>query len=94
MLSHLIAPKYEALSKKYTDVTFVKCDVDVANDVAQKYEITAMPTFVLLKGKDEFKRIRGANPPALEQAIDSLSKEIGSHAGSTFPGQGQTLGSS
>jgi len=82
------------LSKKYTDITFVKCDVDVATDVAQKFEITAMPTFVLLKGKEEFNRVRGANPPALEQAIDSLSKEIGSNVGSAFPGQGQTLGSS
>ena len=39
---HAIAPVYEALSKQYTNVNFLKCDVDAARDVAQEYGISAM----------------------------------------------------
>jgi len=39
---HMIAPAFEALSKKYTNVNFLKCDVDAARDVAARYSISAM----------------------------------------------------
>lgn len=39
---HAIAPVYEALAKQYTSVNFFKCDVDDAQDVAQKYAVSAM----------------------------------------------------
>jgi len=38
----MIAPAFEALSKKYTNVNFLKCDVDAAHDVAARYSISAM----------------------------------------------------
>ena len=59
----MIAPKYEALSKQYTNVNFLKCDVDAVQEIAQQYSVTAMPTFVFLKGAAEVDRIRGANKP-------------------------------
>ena len=33
---------YEAFSKQYPTVNFLKCDVDAANAVAAKYKVTAM----------------------------------------------------
>lgn len=39
---HMIAPAYEALSKQYTNVNFLKCDVDAARDVAGRYAVSAM----------------------------------------------------
>lgn len=39
---HAIAPTFEALSKKYTNVNFLKCDVDAARDVASQYSVSAM----------------------------------------------------
>ncbi|GAB1524164.1 mitochondrial thioredoxin [Rhizoctonia solani] len=32
---HAIAPKFESLAKEYTNVTFLKCDVDAASEVAK-----------------------------------------------------------
>ena len=49
----MIAPKLEAMSKTYTDVIFLKVDVDEAEDVAQKYDISAMPTFKFFKHEKE-----------------------------------------
>ncbi|KAI1793179.1 thioredoxin-like protein [Ganoderma leucocontextum] len=87
---HAIAPTYEALAKQYPDVNFLKCDVDQAKDVAGRYRVTAMPTFVFLKGTSEVDRIRGANKPALEDALRRHSSGGASGSGA-FPGRGQTL---
>ncbi|KAH9858351.1 thioredoxin-like protein [Lenzites betulinus] len=86
---HMIAPTYEALAKQYPTANFLKCDVDQAKDVAGRYRITAMPTFIFLKGTSEVERVRGANKPALEAAVRRHSS--GSSPG-TFSGKGQTLG--
>ena len=42
----MIAPVYEKMSKKYTDVDFVKVDVDENEETAEKCEVEAMPTFI------------------------------------------------
>ena len=39
---HAIAPTFEALSKQYKNVNFLKCDVDAAPDVAMKFSVSAM----------------------------------------------------
>ncbi|EIW87004.1 thioredoxin-domain-containing protein [Coniophora puteana RWD-64-598 SS2] len=88
---HAIAPTYEQLAKQYTNVNFLKCDVDAAKDVAQSYQVTAMPTFVFLKGNSELERVRGANRAALESAVQRYSS--GSSSTAAFVGKGQTLGS-
>jgi thiol-disulfide isomerase/thioredoxin len=38
----MIAPTFEALAKQYTNVNFLKCDVDAAKDVATSYRVSAM----------------------------------------------------
>ncbi|KAN0124866.1 thioredoxin domain containing protein [Russula decolorans] len=88
---HGIAPAYEALAKQYTNVNFLKCDVDAAQEVAGRYSISAMPTFVFLKGQTKVEQVRGANKAALENAVRRHSSESTSAA---FSGRGQSLGGS
>ena len=45
----MVKPHYIKFSKSYTDVVFLSVDVDAVPDVAEKYEVSAMPTFKLLK---------------------------------------------
>ncbi|KAL6304801.1 thioredoxin-like protein [Sparassis latifolia] len=86
---HVIAPVFEALSKQFTNVNFLKCDVDAARDVASMYSIRAMPTFIFLKGSTKVDQVQGANKSGLEGALRRHSS--GSPTG-TFTGKGQTLG--
>lgn len=65
----VIAPKVVELSKKYTDARFYKFDVDELTDLAQELEVKAMPTFILLKDGEKVDTVVGANPRALESAI-------------------------
>ncbi len=70
-----IAPMYQDLSEKFPFITFLKCDVDEADDVSTKYGVESLPTFVLLHNGKEVKRIEGANLSALVDAIMALEKE-------------------
>ena len=41
-----IAPTYQELSNLYSHAVFLKVNVDELDEVAQKYGVTAMPTFM------------------------------------------------
>ncbi|KAF5368334.1 hypothetical protein D9758_002223 [Tetrapyrgos nigripes] len=86
---HAIAPTFESLSQQYKNVNFLKCDVDAAKDVAGLYKVTAMPTFVFLKGETKIDQVRGANKAALQAALE---KHAVSSSSSVFTGKGRTLG--
>ncbi|KAH9947095.1 thioredoxin-domain-containing protein [Amylocystis lapponica] len=88
---HAIAPTFEALSKQYTNVNFLKCDVDAAKDVASTYRVSAMPTFIFLKGSTKVDQVRGANKAALE---DALRRHSSGSSSAAFTGKGQTLSGS
>ncbi|KAF9486440.1 thioredoxin-domain-containing protein [Pholiota conissans] len=88
---HAIAPTFEALSRQYKNVNFLKCDVDAAADVAQKYSVSAMPTFVFLRGSTKIDQVRGADRSALESTLRRHASQSSDSAGA-FSGRGQTLG--
>ncbi|KAK4187129.1 thioredoxin-like protein [Podospora australis] len=50
-----IAPLYAKLSKSYSvpgQLAFAKVDVDASSEIAQKYGVTAMPSFVFIVDGD------------------------------------------
>mmetsp|Transcript_8187 Transcript_8187/g.11804 ORF Transcript_8187/g.11804 Transcript_8187/m.11804 type:complete len:209 (+) Transcript_8187:145-771(+) len=64
-----ISPVYHKLASKY-NATFVEVDVDEMDEVAASMNVAMMPTFVILKGKQELATVRGANERNLESAIE------------------------
>lgn len=66
-----VAPKIGALSEKYQNVRFLQVDIDSAKATAMEYQITSMPTFILMRDGREDKRIIGANVWELEQWLQS-----------------------
>ncbi|KAJ1434197.1 thioredoxin-like protein [Ochromonadaceae sp. CCMP2298] len=67
-----IAPAYQSLSEQFTDVVFLKVDVDVAQGVAARYEVMSMPTFLFLKGGKVVGRFSGASVQKLVETIEEL----------------------
>ncbi|KAL3511182.1 hypothetical protein ACH5RR_030583 [Cinchona calisaya] len=65
-----IEPAINDLANKYTDVEFVKIDVDELNDVAEEFGVEAMPTFILLKKGNAIDKIVGAKKEELEKKIE------------------------
>ncbi|CAA7055350.1 unnamed protein product [Microthlaspi erraticum] len=68
----MIEPAFIAMAEKFTDVEFVKLDVDELPDVAKEFNVTGMPTFVLVKRGKEVDRIVGARKDELEKKISKL----------------------
>ncbi|KAJ4828399.1 hypothetical protein Tsubulata_027351 [Turnera subulata] len=62
-------PVIQNLASKYTDVQFVKLDVDELPEVAQEYMVQGMPTFVLVKRGKEVDRVMGADQNDLERKV-------------------------
>jgi thioredoxin 1 len=67
----VIAPQVVKFSEKYPSARFYKLDVDEAADVAGDLGIRAMPTFILFKNGTKVAEVVGANPKALETAIQN-----------------------
>ncbi|KDP45467.1 hypothetical protein JCGZ_09716 [Jatropha curcas] len=66
----LMEPEVKGMAVKFTDVQFVKIDVDELSDVAQEFGVQAMPTFVLVKKGKEVDRIVGARKDELQRKIE------------------------
>ena len=76
-----IAPIYEQLSAQLSrpgTLAFTKVNVDSQKQIAQTYNITAMPTFMIFKSGRESKRIKGADIKALDAAVKQLAQEASS----------------
>jgi thioredoxin 1 len=65
-----IAPKFEELSKVYSNVTFLKVDVDESQELAEFFNIRAMPTFVFLRNGTVVKTIEGADLKAIGAMLE------------------------
>jgi len=64
----------DELAKQHKDVLFVKIEADNSPDISEKYEVEAVPTFILLQNGSTVGRINGANAAELTQKIYSFSK--------------------
>ena len=66
-----IAPSIETLSKKYTNVKFLKVDVDDEHNLAEQYKVKAMPTFLFFN-KGHYTSVVGADLSKIEYAVKML----------------------
>jgi thioredoxin 1 len=65
----MIAPVYDEMSSEFADAIFVKIDVDEVPDLAERFKVQAMPTFLFMKGTNEVERFSGASEQKLRQTI-------------------------
>ena len=69
-----IAPVYKQLSEDFSSqAQFIKVDVDENPEAAAKYGVSAMPTFVFVKGGEVVDRLMGANAARLQELIAEWS---------------------
>lgn len=62
--------QFKELSENFPDVVFLKVDVDENPDTAAKFSVSAMPTFIFIKGGEVVDRLMGANPARLQELIN------------------------
>ena len=69
----MTGPVVEALSKVYTDVQFVKVNVDNNPEIASMYGIMSIPTLIGFKDGKEVNKTLGFHP---QPELDKLVQEI------------------
>lgn len=72
MPSVAMNPFFEELATNFPDVSFLTVDVDEVKEVASKYEVKAMPTFLLMKNGSPIDKLVGANPDEIKKRIENL----------------------
>ena len=66
-----IKPYIEELSGEFEGrVCFIMVDVDAAADISEAHGIACMPTFKVLKGGAEFKKLEGASRDGVRAMIE------------------------
>ncbi|CAI2737238.1 unnamed protein product [Dicrocoelium dendriticum] len=68
-----IAPDFHKLKDEFSTVDFYRIDVDGFPDAAENYKVSAMPTFILLKGKQVLDTVVGAN---IEQVRNAIKRHL------------------
>ena len=66
-----IGPKFIEFAGVYSDVVFLKVDVDENAETAEWAGIEAMPTFKFYKNKAEVDELVGASEQALKDKIEA-----------------------
>lgn len=66
----MMAPVVEEIAKEHPDVLVGKVDVDAEGELAKKFNIISIPTFIVLKGGKVQAQTAGARPKsALEELL-------------------------
>ncbi|KAA8533028.1 hypothetical protein F0562_032855 [Nyssa sinensis] len=63
-------PAINEFAARYTNVEFIKIDVDELMDVAQQFGVLTMPTFTLIKAGKEVDRVVGVKKEELQKKIE------------------------
>ncbi|KAK4216990.1 PITH domain-containing protein [Rhypophila decipiens] len=91
--SSQIAPIYDQLSgaiSRKNLITFVKINTQTQKDITSAYNITTLPTFVILRNGKVADKIQGANPVKLSAAIKKLVTEAENAGESSGTGTGSS----
>ncbi|KAM7279186.1 hypothetical protein ACFE04_006320 [Oxalis oulophora] len=64
-----ISPLVTSSASKYPKVVFLKIDIDEAREVASRYNISSVPTFIFVKNGQEIDKVVGADKNVLESKI-------------------------
>lgn len=64
-----IAPVIDELSRRYSNVNFVKVNVDNSDELTAKFKVKSMPTFVFIKNGRVVGTVSGANQQQIIQML-------------------------
>ncbi|CAA21098.1 CIA machinery monothiol glutaredoxin Grx4 [Schizosaccharomyces pombe] len=74
---------FDQFAKDTKNAVFLKIEAEKFSDIAESFDVNAVPLFVLIHGAKVLARISGANPQKLKAAIDEYIQPLISQISST-----------
>jgi thioredoxin 1 len=70
----VIQPKYQKLAEQYKneDIIFMTVDIEEVPDIAEKFNISSMPTFLIIQNDAIKRTVIGADILSIKTGIDIL----------------------
>jgi len=68
-----LGPLFSELSNQYTNITFIKIDTDNAEELAKKYEVSALPTVLFMNDGDVISIIKGFDMNKIKLEVEELN---------------------
>ncbi|CAD6192152.1 unnamed protein product [Caenorhabditis auriculariae] len=65
---------YEKMAEEFKQALFMRIDVDEADEIAAKFDVQVMPTFVILCDGERVQTVQGGAEDALREAIQKHVK--------------------
>lgn len=76
-----MAPVFAGHARDHSPrLAFAKLDVDAVPEVAARYSISTIPTFLCLRDGEVAEEVRSAAPPQLKKAVESLAAQAAAAA--------------
>ncbi|ERL88058.1 thioredoxin-2-like [Dendroctonus ponderosae] len=67
----MVETKVNDLAKEHATVPFLRINVDEMEELAEEYEVTAMPTFIFIKNREVLATFSGTK---MDKVIDAIVK--------------------
>ena len=64
---------FSLLSTQYPGITFIKVDAESLATLSEKYQVSVVPSFILLQRQNLYLKVEGVDPPLLNKEIGKLS---------------------
>jgi thioredoxin 1 len=68
-----ILPKIEKLCAKYTNVTFLKINIETLPKLAKQYNVKNLPTFLLLNNNQSYPPVIGADSKKIKELLSNAN---------------------
>ncbi|KAI1731569.1 thioredoxin domain-containing protein [Ditylenchus destructor] len=76
----MMGPKFHKLADEFDGaVIFAHVDVDLHEDLATRYDVEVMPTFVFIRNREKIHTIEGSNFEELRKMVDIGSTAYDQH---------------
>ena len=62
-------PVLQALATQHPSIIFIKVDIDACEDIANEYNISSIPTTIIMRVGQTFEILSGINPIELKNKI-------------------------
>lgn len=71
-----LAPKLHTLAETYSEnIQFYKVDIDKCQEIADKFNISSVPTTLIIKNCSIYKTVVGADILGIQSGLDNLMFE-------------------